>query len=202
MSEEGTRSAGAAFGRPCLALRAGGRGKRAALVGSAITVIAVLAGCETLKQVESRTVGTGPNLEAALSAIGGSAVTGIATLRAYDGGVTLSLSFAGTRAGAYRVAVHANGNCTSPNGFSAGPPWAPPGVVVASPLVMKSDYSATLVVRLPGYVFEGPDGVRGRSVVVHAGSSGSLEAEPGIPNDRVACGVIGVPRSLLPPPQN
>jgi hypothetical protein len=27
---------------------------------------------------------------------------------------------------------------------------------------------------------------------------GSLEAEPGVPNNRIACGVIAPPRSLFP----
>ena len=44
--------------------------------------------------------------------------------------------------------------------------------------------------RLPGIKIDGPDGIRGKSVVVHRGHSSSLDAQPGVPNDRVACGVI------------
>jgi Cu-Zn family superoxide dismutase len=151
-----------------------------------------------MQQVGSKVVGTGPNIEAKLGPIGGAAVTGAAILRAYDAGVMMTVNFNGPRPGAYRVVVHTNGNCSSPNGFSAGPPWAPPGVAVVSLPLVKNDDSASFTVRLPGYRFDGPDGVLGRSVVVHVGATGSLDAEPGVPNNRIACGVIGVPTSLLP----
>ena len=96
--------------------------------------------------------------------------------------------------------IHETGNCSSPNGFSAGPPWAPPGVSLAEEgyPVLKNDDSASVVVRLAGYKFTGPDGVVGRSVVVHDGGRGTIVARPDVPNDRIACGVIGPPaRTLL-----
>ena len=37
----------------------------------------------------------------------------------------------------------------------------------------------------------GPNGIEGKSLVLHAGGSGPLDAQPGVPNERVACGVIG-----------
>lgn len=163
-----------------------------------VIVAAALGGCQSLESIGAAAVGTGPNAEAKLRGIGGSAATGAATVRAYDGGVILTMSFAGVPPGEYRVAIHENGNCTSSNGFSAGPPWAPPGVAVVVRTVAKSDDSGTLSARLPGYRFDGPDGVFGRAVVVHAGSFGSLEARPGVPNNRVACGVIGTPTPLIP----
>jgi Cu/Zn superoxide dismutase len=60
------------------------------------------------------------------------------------------------------------------------------------------DDTRTANAHLPGYRLQGPDGVTGRAVVVHAGASGSLEAQPGIPNNRAACGVIGTPDPLFP----
>jgi Cu/Zn superoxide dismutase len=159
----------------------------------------MLAGCQSTSQLDSLMPGTGPSLEAPLVATGGSAVAGAVILRAYDGGVTIMVNFNGGVPGEFRIVVHANGICTSPNGFAAGPPWAPPGVAVASPVAFKGNESASLVARLPGYRIDGTDGVQGRSAVVHAGAQGSLEAQPGVPNNRVACGVIGTPRSLFAP---
>ena len=69
--------------------------------------------------------------EARFIPIGGSSLTGAAVLHAYDGGVQVKVNFNGRGPGRYRVMIHANGNCSSPNGFSAGPPWAPPGVPLA-----------------------------------------------------------------------
>jgi len=125
----------------------------------------------------------------------GSTLTGATILAAYDGGVRMQVNFNGEAPGEYRVMIHANGNCSSPNGFSAGPPWAPPGVSVKEEgyPIHKNDDSASFVVRLAGYRIDGPDGVLGRSVVIHSGAVGSLAAAPGLPNNRIACGVIGPP---------
>lgn len=174
------------------------------MAGRSLAVVAVacsaaLAACQSAQQPGSTSPGGGPTLEAKLVASGGSSVTGAAVMRAYDGGVIMTVNFNGAGPGEFRVAVHANGNCSSPNAFSAGPPWAPPGVTIASPTVFKNDESASLSVRLPGYRIDGPDGVSGRSVVVHSGARDSLDAQPGVPNGRIACGVIGTPRSLLAP---
>ena len=55
--------------------------------------------------------------------------------RASNQGTSLSVYFANVNPGRYRVAIHAQGNCTSPNGFSAGAPWVPPGA--NGPLVIE-----------------------------------------------------------------
>jgi Cu-Zn family superoxide dismutase len=165
----------------------------------AILGAAALVGCGSTNQSGFRMAGSGPNLQANFVSIGGSALTGAAILRAYDGGVDLAVNINNAPPGVYRIVVHEYGNCSSTNGFSAGPPWAPPGVTVVSATMTKTDYATSLSVRLPGYRFDGPDGVMGRSVVVHAGALGPLDAQPGVPNNRIACGIIGVPRSLLSP---
>jgi len=50
----------------------------------------MLAGCQSVQQIESQALGTGPSMEGKLVAIGGSVITGAAILRAYDGGVTIT----------------------------------------------------------------------------------------------------------------
>ena len=119
--------------------------------------------------------------EARFLPIGGSSLTGAAMLGAYDGGVQMQVNFNGRGPGRYRVMIHANGNCSSPNGFSAGPPWAPPGVPLAEEgfPILKNDDSASYVVRLAGYRLTGPDGVVGRSVVVHDGGTRNDRREAG-----------------------
>ena len=181
---------------PAPRLRALGRAPRAAV--AALAVVA-LAGCQLAKEREALVLTGGPWLEARLVGANGASVTGAAMLRAYDGGGVMTVNFNGAPPGEYRVVVHATGNCTSANAFSAGPPWAPPGLQ-RPPFVhtfMKNDDAATLTFRFPGYRLEGPDGVAGRAVVVHAGAQGSLDARPGVPNNRIACGVIGATRRIL-----
>jgi superoxide dismutase, Cu-Zn family len=163
------------------------------------TLAATVAGCQTVQDASDAVTGVGPGVEARFTGAGGSVVTGAAVLKRYDGGVIMMVNFANVGPGPYRVAIHANGNCSSPNAFSAGPPWAPPGHEGPVPILrlLKSDDLTAHSIRLPGYRIEGPDGITGRSVVVHSGAQGSLEAQPGVPNNRIACGVIGPLRSIF-----
>ena len=105
----------------------------------------------------------------------------------------------GFSTGSYRIAIHATPVCTSPNGFSAGPPLLLPeaGAPVVIAMNINHQGTASMATRIPGLALSGPAGIEGRSVVLHAGRSGSLEAAPGIPNDRVACGVIGAISSFF-----
>ena len=132
-------------------------------------------------------------LEARLGALGGSAAKGTVRFATYANGLSTSVYFSGVARGNYRMAVHTTGNCTSPNGFSAGPPWVPPEA--KGPLVIEfsvdDDHPTTLSQRVAGLTLNGVQGVAGRAVVIHEGRTGTLEAEPDRPNSRVACGVIG-----------
>ena len=140
--------------------------------------------------------GTG-NVEARLVGTGGSVASGSAVLREARGGVDIAVWLGSVGPGEYRIAIHETGNCSSRNGFAAGPPWAPPGVPLAAVIVAKNDDTLTRTVHLPGYRLQGPAGAMGRAVIVHAGASGSLEAQAGIPNNRIACGVIAPAVSLF-----
>ena len=130
---------------------------------------------------------------APLRAIGGSAVFG--KIRVIDRGsdaATLLVSMMNVPPGAYRIAIHEVPNCTSPNGFSAGPPWAPvgrdPRALVPVQYVNSEDRVESSL-RVPGLRAQGPNGVAGHSVVVYAGPA-VTPAEPGVPNARIACGVF------------
>ena len=130
--------------------------------------------------------------EADLRAIGGSAVFGkIRVLERGDGAVVLA-SLMNVPAGNFRIAFHADPNCSSPNGFSAGPTWAPAGRrpedLVPAQLANGED-RVEATVRVRGLQANGPDGVAGRSVIVYAGSK--IEPiRPDVRNDAIACGVF------------
>jgi len=186
----------------CAARRGHGRrvslGRPVLALGASLVAACLLGGCES-KGGDAKGASPPTMAEARFRPIGGSSLTGAAILSAYDGGVRMQVNFNGRAAGQYRVMIHATGNCSSPNGFSAGAPWAPPGVPLREEgfPILKNDDTAVFVVRLPGYRIDGPDGVLGRSVVVHDGALGSLSAQPGVPNNRIACGVVGPPSSTL-----
>lgn len=130
----------------------------------------------------------------------------VATLRAVNGSVTFGkirvidrgdgasvlVSIMNVPPGTFRLAFHQTPNCTSPNAFSAGPPWAPPGkdprTLMPAQFVNSEDrVSATF--RVPGVHATGANGVAGHSVVVYSGSR-VMDARPDVPNERIACGVF------------
>jgi len=166
----------------------------------------LLGGCDTMSRAGGAIFGgssgerpAGPGVEAHISPLGGSAVTGSVRFVPRGDGVSMLVQINGLPPGRYRVLVHENGNCTSPNGFSAGPPWSPassqPPLYDRLPIVMaNSEGTATLTVRLSGVSAEQ---LSGRSVVVHDTVSGPYTAQPGVRNARIACGVLGTLRTLL-----
>jgi len=165
---------------------------------SVALAVAVLAGCQTAADVANLPPGGRPNLEAKFVGTSGSAAGGSAFFSDKGNELNISIWLGSVGPGEFRVVIHERGNCSSPNGFSAGPPWAPPGVPLAVILLRKNDDTRTMTARMPGYHHHVPDGVMGRSVVVHAGGYGSLEAEPGVKNNRIVCAVIGTPEDLFP----
>jgi len=177
------------------------RAPRAACL-TVVAALAVLAGgCDTLNDSKTVLFGTGSGLTAPLVGIG-SAAKGAVSFAQFPNNVALNLTISDLPTGRYRVVIHANGLCNSPNGFSAGPPWSPPGVTPPlpeqiQPFVVSGDIPTQVSVRIRGVTLDGPNSLLGRSVVVHSGSQGSLEAVPNVRNDRVACGVIGPVGSLF-----
>jgi Cu/Zn superoxide dismutase len=135
---------------------------------------------------------TGYGEEASLRRIGGSAVFG--KIRVVDRGdnAGVLVSMMNVPVGAYRIAIHERPNCSSPNGFSAGAPWAPAG---RDPLTLipiqyaSGEDRVEASLRVSGLRAEGPNGVAGHSVVVYAGPD-ITPAKPDVPNQAIACGVF------------
>lgn len=175
------------------------RSRGAAVIALATALLAT--GCSSIHLgsekpeaplAEARADALGYGQEADLRAIGGSAVSGkIRVLDRGDGAVVL-VSMMNVPIGDFRIVVHADPNCSSPNGYSAGPAWAPAGrrpedLVPAQRANSEDRVEAT--VRVRGLHANGQDGVAGRSVVVYAGS----KIEPirtDVRNDAIACGVF------------
>lgn len=147
-----------------------------------------LAGCQS----GALSPAVGPEVGGVVNPLNGAAISGSVVFQPRAGSVTMVVHVTGAAPGSYRVVIHATGNCSSPNGFSAGAPWAPPGRSPAV-LTMASNTEGTLALstELAGLVVDGPDGIRGKSAVVHQGAVGPLDAKPGVSNDRIGCAVIG-----------
>jgi Cu-Zn family superoxide dismutase len=135
---------------------------------------------------------------ASLRAIGGSAVFGKVRVVDRGAGAAVLVSMMNMPPGDYRVAFHQTPNCTSPNGFSAGPAWAPAGRKPdeLTPVEhVNTENRVEVEFRVAGLHASGPNGVAGRSVVIHAGRRID-EARPDVPNERIACGVFEPARPL------
>jgi len=124
-----------------------------------------------------------------------SAATGAVHIFDFRDGVQVQLSISNLLPGSYRVAIHERGNCKSPNLFSAGPAWAPPGWTKPAgellPWFSVGDVGNQnqYVAFIKGVSTEGPKSLRGKSIVIHWGDLVG-EAFPGQPNNRIACGVL------------
>jgi Cu/Zn superoxide dismutase len=130
--------------------------------------------------------------EAEVRGIGGSAVSGKIRVIDRADGATVLISLMNVPIGDFRIAVHTDPNCSSPNGFSAGPAWAPAGRKpedLVPPERANSENYVEASLRVRGLHASGADGVAGRSVIVYAGSK--IEPiRPGVRNDAIACGVF------------
>jgi Cu/Zn superoxide dismutase len=178
----------------CRESRAGAR-RRAWPV--AVLAAAVLGGCGMFgprsDAPATPRAATNPGFEAALRPLG-SGVSGKVRVVDRGDGVTLLVSMINLPIGEYRVAFGERGNCSSPNGFSAGAPWAPAsagkdGRSLVPVFTTNRDGTAEAAVQLRGVHTSGPDGVANRSVIVFAGHD-VTDARPDVPNNRIACGVF------------
>ena len=133
------------------------------------------------------------NLEAPLRGVG-SAATGKVIVVDNGKGVTLTLDAANLVQGSYRLAFHANPNCNSPNGESAGPVWGPPNSAGTPGDLIPIAYaglagSISFSARIPGVHVDREPTLRGRSIVLHAGPYVDSPL-PGMPNNYIGCGVF------------
>jgi Cu-Zn family superoxide dismutase len=160
-----------------------------------------LAGCGAFDATKESAAGRGPVVEALLQPAGGGPWQGSAKFTDRGDGVLVTLFFTNQIPGTYRLAVHANGNCSSPNFFSAGPPWVPAGsgktpAEMTPEIHTNSDGDVAATFQMHGVKISGENSLQGRSIIIHWGREIN-GTESGAANKRVLCGVIGPVRSFL-----
>lgn len=142
--------------------------------------------------------------------------TAAATLRATDGNkasgnvrftqqassVLVEASIQGLTPGPHGIHVHEKGDCSAPDGASAGAHFNPTGSAHGGTsgarhsgdmgnLVADAQGAATLKVNVTGIALnDGPSGVINRSVIVHADPDDFKTQPSGNSGKRVACGVV------------
>ena len=141
-----------------------------------------------------------PGVDAPLRALG-SSLTGTVRVRESGELLIVMVSVSGLKpGGTYRVVFHENGNCSSPNGFSAGAQWTPPGTRDAATRVVpllhaSTEGTALLTARLRGLRM-GEGGMTNRGVLVYEGTEAETP-RPSVPNNVVACGAFAKATSLF-----
>lgn len=161
----------------------------------AAAIVAGVAACSTFRDATApdaaATAGRYGEV-APLRAIGGSAVFGKIRVIDRGDGASVLVSLMNVPPGDFRIAIHENPNCSSPNAFSAGPAWAPAGRHPLDLIPVQHASSEDRVessLRVAGLHALGVNGVAGRSVVVYAGPK-VTQVRPDVPNDAIACGVF------------
>lgn len=141
-----------------------------------------------------------------LSPTRGGSVSGRVTLVDAEGGLRVTAEIQGLSPGPHGLHIHEFGDCSAPDGSSAGGHFNPTSEPHGGPsdehrhvgdlgnVVADKQGNARLEHRYDRLALEGPLGVLGRSVVVHANPDDLRTQPTGNTGARLACGVIGVVR--------
>lgn len=132
----------------------------------------------------------------------GHAVTGTVRFLQQEGGVQVSAAVTGLTPGKHGFHVHEKGDCSDPEGKSAGGHFNPGGHSHGAPgsathhvgdlgnLEADENGNATLEQHLHGLQLTGEHGLIGRGLIVHADADDMSTQPTGNAGARVACGVI------------
>lgn len=135
----------------------------------------------------------------------GSSVSGAVVFTAFEGPMVVGGVLDGGEPGTNAIHIHEVGDCSAPDGTSAGPHFNPAGAPHGSPDDPDGQHHAGDLGNITfdehgqarfdrvlgtGLTFEGETGIVGRAVIVHA-EPDDFETQPtGAAGARIACGVI------------
>lgn len=153
---------------------------------------------------QSSTAGPVMQAVAVLNPTSGNMVKGVVHFTQVGGKVKIEADVEGLKPGKHGFHIHQYGDCSAPNGTSAGGHYNPDGYPHAGPDKkerhmgdmgnLDADASGRAhYERLDDYiVLNGPKSIIGRGVIVHAGEDDLMSQPTGNAGSRVACGVIGI----------
>lgn len=136
-----------------------------------------------------------------------STVKGTLTFTRSVSGVAVTGEISGLKPGTHGFHIHEFGDCSAPDGASAGGHFNPTGQPHAAPsadarhvgdlgnIEAGADGVAKLAVNDTKLALEGESSILGRGVIVHTNAD-DLKTQPtGNAGGRLACGVVGVAKS-------
>ncbi|UCH64213.1 MAG: superoxide dismutase family protein [Fidelibacterota bacterium] len=141
---------------------------------------------------------------AVLYPTGGNGASGSVRFIQADHGVRVVAQLHGLTPGPHGFHIHQYGDCSAPDASSAGGHFNPTGAPHAGPdtgkrhlgdlgnIIADETGNAYLDVVDHLLTLEGPNGIVGRAVVLHAGADDLTSQPSGAAGPRIACGVIGI----------
>ena len=156
------------------------------------------------QDAEAHDTGGGLSAVATIESKNDSGVTGTATFTLSDDQVVLTLSIAGATSGQHAFHLHEIGDCSAPDGTSAGGHWNPTGqnhgrwgtdpfhLGDVANIEIAEDGTGTLTVatNLWSLGTGAANDVVGRSIIVHAGVDDFTTQPTGAAGGRIGCAVI------------
>lgn len=140
--------------------------------------------------------------EAKLAPTQGTTTTGTVIFMQKGNDIEVTAHVAGLTPGAHGFHIHEKGDCSAPDGMSAGGHFNPGGQPHGHPhkgphhagdmpMLETDGYgNARLVAVLPGLTLAGANGIVGKGVIVHAAPDDFKTQPTGNSGARMACGVI------------
>lgn len=162
-------------------------------------------GCERARQhVDVLSTAPVEQAHAMIDALGDSGVTGIAVFTQNGDQITLTAEIQGASPGLHGFHIHANGDCSSPDGTSAGGHWNPTDVAHGKwgegefhlgdigNITVGEDGTGSITLTTDLWeIGTGSDvDVVGKGIIVHAGADDFVSQPSGAAGARVGCGVI------------
>ena len=150
-----------------------------------------------------------PSAKQAIATIGStsdSSVTGMATFTQNGDQITLAIEIQGASPGLHAVHIHANGDCSAPDGTSAGGHWNPTDVAHGKwgvgefhlgdigNITVGEDGTGSIGLTTDLWeIGTGSDiDVVGKGIIVHAGADDFVSQPSGAAGARIGCGVIAL----------
>jgi Cu-Zn family superoxide dismutase len=176
-------------------------------LGAAAVAAVIVTGCSTSDKAPAHNMDTMPaptSAVAVLSPTEGHEVYGIITFTQDTNGVRVSADIHGLTPGKHGFHIHQYGDCSAPDGTSAGGHFSPMGMKHGAPTDAERHEGdlGNITADSAGVAaydwvdsrlsFTGPYSIIGRGVIVHADEDDLTSQPTGAAGGRVACGVIGV----------
>ncbi|UCF40674.1 MAG: superoxide dismutase family protein [Gemmatimonadota bacterium] len=167
------------------------------------TAAAALAGCAPAEQARTEQP-TVTRAVAVLYPTAGSEVRGTVTFVATDSGILVRADLTGLPPGEHGIHIHELGDCSAPDGTSAGGHFNPDDSPHGAPddqsrhvgdlgNLTADDAGLARYERTDARIaLGGHHSIVGRAVIVHAGADDLVSQPTGSAGARAACGVIGI----------